>query len=65
MILSDPRFLYMILVLPTLFGVTLVGEGVNKVVHHEMYGVLNIFFGFLFLFVVGFTFFFFSSLLAK
>jgi hypothetical protein len=55
----------MILVLPTLFGITLMGEGINKVVHHEMYGAVNIVFGFLFLTVVGFAFFFFSAFVGK
>jgi hypothetical protein len=64
MILSDPRFLYIILVLPALFGITLVGEGINKVVQHETYGILNIFFGLLFLAVVGFVVYFFSSFIS-
>ena len=61
MILSDPRFLYIVLVLPALFGVTLVGEGINKVFHQETYGFLNIIFGFLFLAVVALVLFFFSA----
>lgn len=63
MITSDPQFLYMILVLPTLFGLTLVGEGLNKVLHHEMYGLLNVMFGLAFIAVVVFAFIFFSSYL--
>jgi len=63
MVTDDPQFLYMILVLPALFGLTLVGEGLNKVLHHEMYGVLNLVFGLLFIGVVVFAFLFFSSYL--
>ena len=40
------------------------GEGINKVVQHETYGILNIFFGLLFLFVVGFVVYFFSSFIS-
>ena len=32
---KDPQFLYMMLVLPSLFGLTLIGEGLNKVIHEE------------------------------
>lgn len=61
MIPTDPQFLYMILVLPTLFGLTLVGEGLNKVVHHEWYGLISLLFGIAFIGVVVFAFVFFSS----
>lgn len=60
---TDPQFLYMILVLPTLFGLTLVGEGLNKILKNEMQGWLSIVFGVLFIGVVIFAFFFFSSAL--
>ena len=62
---SDPQFLYMILVLPSLFGLTLVGDGLNKVIHEEYSGVLSIVFGFLFIWVVIFAYFFFTSLVAS
>jgi len=51
----------MILVLPSLFGLTLLGEGVNKVVHEDYGGVLSIIFGFMFIGAVIFAFLFFSS----
>ncbi len=35
MTLSDPRFLYMLAVLPILLGITLVGDGVSKIVHEK------------------------------
>jgi hypothetical protein len=57
----DPQFLYMILVLPSLFGLTLLGEGINKVVHEEWNGVLSIVFGFVFIGAVIFAYIFFSS----
>jgi len=58
---TDPQFLYMILVLPTLFGLTLVGEGLNKVLKDEYMGWLSIVFGILFIGVVIFAYLFFSK----
>ncbi len=60
---SDPQFLYMILVLPSLFGLTLVGEGLNKVIHEEWSGLISIVFGLLFIGMVVFAFLFFSTYL--
>ena len=60
---NDPQFLYMILVLPSLFGLTLVGDGLNKVMHEESGGIISIIFGLIFIAVVVFAFFFFSSYL--
>lgn len=65
MIPTDPQFLYMILVLPTLFGLTLVGEGLNKVVHHEWHGLISLLFGVAFIGVVIFAFLFFSTYIDK
>ena len=62
---SDPQFLYMILILPTLFGLTLVGDGLNKVIHEEYNGIISIILGFLFIGVVIFAYFFFSSFLGQ
>ena len=61
---TDPQFLYMILILPSLFGLTLLGEGINKVIHEEYGGILSIVFGFMFIGVVIFAYLFFSSYLA-
>jgi len=58
---SDPQFLYMILILPTLFGLTLVGEGLNKVLKDEKAGWVSVVFGFLFIVVVVFAYWFFSQ----
>jgi len=59
----DPQLLYMILVLPSLFGLTLLGEGVSKIVHEERNGIISMIFGFMFLGAVVFTYLFFSSYL--
>ncbi|HUW22345.1 MAG TPA: hypothetical protein VMW41_06815 [Candidatus Bathyarchaeia archaeon] len=58
---KDPQFLYMVLILPTLFGLTLVGEGLNKILKSERMGWLSIIFGVLFIGVVVFAFIFFSQ----
>lgn len=60
---SDPQFLYMILVLPSIFGLVLIGEGLNKVTHEEWTGLISIVFGLIFVGVVIFAFFFFSTYL--
>jgi len=53
----------MILILPTLFGLTMVGEGTYKVLHEESGGWFSIIFGFIFIGVVILAFFFFSTYL--
>jgi hypothetical protein len=59
----DPQFLYMILVLPSLFGLTLLGEGLSKVIHEEKSGMISMVFGFMFIGVVVFAYLFFSTYL--
>lgn len=55
----------MILVLPSLFGLTLMGEGMYKLVHEEWSGLISVFFGLLFIGMVVFAYFFFSSYMVK
>lgn len=62
---TDPQFLYMMLILPTLFGLTLIGEGLNKVVHEEWAGLISIVFGIMFIGVVIFAYLFFSTYLKQ
>jgi hypothetical protein len=59
--IQEPQFLYMALILPTLFGLTLIGEGLNKVLKSEVAGWLSIFFGVLFVMVVVFAYLFLST----
>lgn len=59
----DPQFLYMILILPSLFGLTLLGEGINKIVHEESGGMISVVFGIMFIGAVVFAYLFFSSYL--
>ncbi|TSC89993.1 MAG: Uncharacterized protein G01um10145_424 [Microgenomates group bacterium Gr01-1014_5] len=60
---NDPQFLYMILILPSLFGLTLIGEGLTKILHEDKGGWLSIVFGLMFIGVVVFAYFFFSSMI--
>lgn len=62
---ADPQFIYMILVLPSLFGLTLLGEGINKIAHEEWDGLVSIIFGLVFIVVVIFAYIFFSSFADK
>jgi len=62
---TDPRFLYMILILPSLFGLTLVGEGLNKIVHSEWNGIISLIFGIAFIGVVIFAYVFFSTYISN
>jgi hypothetical protein len=59
---TDPQFLYMVLILPSLFGLTLVGEGLNKVLKSEQAGWISIFFGTVFILVVVFAYFFLTGI---
>lgn len=54
---SDPQFIYMVLILPCLFGLTLVGEGVYKLTQERTVGWFNIAMGMVFMVVVGVAFF--------
>jgi hypothetical protein len=62
---TDPQFLYMILVLPSVFGLTLIGDGFNKMIKEEGGGLVSVVFGFIFIAVVVFAYLFFSSVLNK
>jgi hypothetical protein len=65
MLTQDPQFLYLVLILPTLFGLTLLGDGINKVVHEEAGGVISLIFGVVFIGVVIVYYFFFSNYLTQ
>jgi hypothetical protein len=53
----------MILVLPSLFGLTLLGEGIYKMIHEERGGIISVVFGLMFIGVVVFAYLFFTSYL--
>ncbi len=58
---TDPQFLYLALVLPSLFGLTLIGEGLNKVLKNENQGLISLIIGLLFICLVVFIYFFLST----
>jgi hypothetical protein len=58
---SDPQVLYMVLILPSLFGLTLVGEGLNKILKSETAGWISVGMGALFILVVIFAYIFLSQ----
>lgn len=39
---SDPSFLMMLFILPALFGLTLIGEGVGKIMNYDNHGWITI-----------------------
>lgn len=49
---SDPQVLFMVLILPSLFGLTLIGEGLNKVMLSQNAGWISIIVGGGFILVV-------------
>jgi len=58
---SEPQFIYMVLILPSLFGLTLVGEGMNKVINEHPVGWVSILSGVCFIVVVIFAYFLLSG----
>jgi hypothetical protein len=62
---TDPEFLYLILALPTLFGIALVGDGINKIIHEEGSGYISLIFGLVFFAIVVLAYLFFSTYLVK
>jgi hypothetical protein len=57
---SDPQFIYMMMLLPSLFGLTLVGEGINKLVHEEQSGLISLICGLVFILGVVIAYIFFQ-----
>jgi hypothetical protein len=49
---GDPQFLYMALILPSLFGLTLMGEGMTRIMRSQMEGWLSVVVGMGFIGVV-------------
>ena len=61
MTISDPQFMYIFLVLPSLFGITLVGESLYKLIHEEWGGLINLILGIIFIAFVVVAYFMLSS----
>ena len=56
---QDLQFLYVALVLPTLFGLTLVAEGLNKLLKNQIHGWITLIFGLLFIIAITLAYLFF------
>ncbi|HBL52330.1 MAG: hypothetical protein A3D24_04195 [Candidatus Blackburnbacteria bacterium RIFCSPHIGHO2_02_FULL_39_13] len=50
---SDPRFIYILVSLPIMFGVTLVADGIAKILHEKNCGWISLFSGIVFLLTMG------------
>lgn len=62
MALNDPQFYYIFLVLPSLFGITLIGEGIYKVSKEEWNGLINLVLGVVFIAFVVIAYFMFTTI---
>ena len=58
---TDTSFLMMLFILPSLFGLTLIGEGVNKIMNYDNHGWINVSIGSVFVIVLIVAFFIVSS----
>lgn len=58
---NDPSFLMMLFVLPSLFGMTLIGEGVSKIMNYDNHGWIGICVGSVFIIIILMTYFMIST----
>ncbi len=49
---NDSSFLMMLFILPSLFGFTLIGEGVNKIMNYDNHGWIGVSIGSIFVLVI-------------
>ncbi|OGV89808.1 hypothetical protein A2Z41_03450 [Microgenomates group bacterium RBG_19FT_COMBO_39_10] len=59
---TEPQFLYMMLILPSLFGLTLIGEGIVKIYREEVQGWISIVFGGFFILLTIIVYFYFTQI---
>jgi hypothetical protein len=59
---GDSQLIYMILILPGLFGLTLIGEGIIKLTQEEVSGWFHLLMGVVFLMVVAGSYVFMSGM---
>lgn len=62
---TDPQFLYFILVLPVLFGIVLIAEGIKRNKKKEQSGLVAIVVGVVFLILTVLFYYFISTSLGK
>lgn len=58
---NDPAFLMMIFVLPSLFGLSLLGEGVSKIMNYDPRGWVGVTAGSCFLVIIILAYFILST----
>ncbi len=58
---TDSSFMLMLFVLPSLFGLTLIGEGVNKVMNYDNHGWIGVSVGSVFVVIIILAYFILSS----
>ena len=58
---TDTSFLLMLFILPSLFGFTLIGEGVNKIMNYDNHGWINISVGSVFVIIIIISYFIMST----
>ena len=56
---SGPAITYILLIIPTLFALVVIAQGVSKMVKHEYGGGAGVGFGITFLLLIGAAYFFF------
>lgn len=61
----SPQFIYIVLILPVLFGLVLVGEGINKVFHKKYVGYISLIAGLIFVAVFLVAYYFLSGYLSQ
>ena len=60
--INDPQFYYIFLVIPSLFGITLIGEGIYKVSKEEWNGLVSLVLGVVFIAFVIVSYFMFTTI---
>lgn len=58
---TEPTFLLTLFILPSLFGLTLIGEGVNKIMNYDNHGWVTVCTGSVFVIVLISAFFIMST----
>lgn len=58
---TDASFLMMLFVLPSLFGLTLIGEGVNKIMNYDNHGWISVSIGSVFVIIIILAYFIMST----
>ena len=62
MSLNDPQVMFIALVLPGLFAMTLIGDGLNKMAHYQSGGTVSMVIGIVFIALIVVAYFYYSVL---